>query len=844
MLLAVSLTAAAWGGTFGTVVPVGKLASADSPVGGLASDIALDEARGVLYIANFTAFRIDVMSLSDNTLREPIPIPSPDPSVALTQGSIAISPDGAFLVVTHFGGGAVTLAGARPYVAAVTVVALAGRTTQTFRLDGNPIGVAFTYEGLAVIATHKDLRLLDPVSGVITIVAQWDVLRGLPVPLQSVPTQILAASVTASADGRFVFGQMQFSAATIRFRYESQFKEVILLPAGSAPGPGPIAVSVNQNGTRFMAGFGLFNKFGHVVSEFSNPSGALNVGSHFIDTRPSAEYPNGVVYAQVPEPNSGTPPPPPILKILDADNLTLRQRINLKENLAGRSLLNSTRDVLYSVSDSGVTVLPVGKLNQQHRVVASKEALVFRGNICDGQTMTQEIDIVNPGGGRTAFTLTSSSGISVTPESGFTPMRVKVSVDPRSVATAKGTATAFILLQSAEAVNIPDPIRVLVNSREADQRGTFVNVPGTLVDVVADPVRSRFYVLRQDRNQVQIFDSNSKALIGTLRTAATPTQMSIAPPQQKYLLVGHNDSQYVYQYDLDTWRRIEYGEDPGIVLPDGHYPRSVAAANNNVLVAARYGAAALSAPTAGKSIKVDRFDLRTPVAKTLSTLGVFTNCELSPCPYNVVLIASENGQSIFGAMEDGNVFLFNDNIQTFTTSRKDFTELSGAFAASNAGQYVVGSNILNSSLVRIKRMDPAIGVSSGFVFAGDIGYRTTSSSASAPGVIQAVDPLGPSVSDPSLADNLRPVRMAEAPLVGNETARFTRTLAALNDRSALIALTASGFTVIPWRYDAGVPIPRLESVVNTADRTRPVAPGGLITVNGKDLSPVNLASAE
>ena len=32
-------------------------------------------------------------------------------------------------------------------------------------VGANPIGVAFTYEGLAVIATDKDLRLLDPVSG-------------------------------------------------------------------------------------------------------------------------------------------------------------------------------------------------------------------------------------------------------------------------------------------------------------------------------------------------------------------------------------------------------------------------------------------------------------------------------------------------------------------------------------------------------------------------------------------------------------------------------------------------------------------------------------------------------
>ena len=47
-------------GTFGTVVPIG----------GEAADVALDEARGVLYIANFTANRIDIMSLANNTITD------------------------------------------------------------------------------------------------------------------------------------------------------------------------------------------------------------------------------------------------------------------------------------------------------------------------------------------------------------------------------------------------------------------------------------------------------------------------------------------------------------------------------------------------------------------------------------------------------------------------------------------------------------------------------------------------------------------------------------------------------------------------------------------------------
>src|SRR6476661_11283882 len=85
-LMVLALTTAAWSGTFGKVIPIG----------GQASDIALDEARGVLYIANFTANTIDVMSLADKTIQTSY-------NVAPQPGSLALSPDGQYLVVAHFG---------------------------------------------------------------------------------------------------------------------------------------------------------------------------------------------------------------------------------------------------------------------------------------------------------------------------------------------------------------------------------------------------------------------------------------------------------------------------------------------------------------------------------------------------------------------------------------------------------------------------------------------------------------------------------------------------------------------------------------------------------------------
>ena len=59
-------------------------------IGGAPADVALDEARGKLYVANFTANRIDVMSLSSKTIQTSF-------NVSSQPSSISVSPDGRWL---------------------------------------------------------------------------------------------------------------------------------------------------------------------------------------------------------------------------------------------------------------------------------------------------------------------------------------------------------------------------------------------------------------------------------------------------------------------------------------------------------------------------------------------------------------------------------------------------------------------------------------------------------------------------------------------------------------------------------------------------------------------------
>jgi hypothetical protein len=128
------------------------------------------------------------------------------------------------------------------------------------------------------------------------------------------------------------------------------------------------------------------------------------------------------------------------------------------------------------------------------------------------------------------------------------------------------------------------------------------------------------------------------------------------------------------------------------------------------------------------------------------------------------------------AQAGGTLMLYNSNADTFTISRKESASLSGAYAASNFDQFVVGNLLLNASLVPSRQFDLGVGVSSGFAFVDQGGFRTTAPNAQSPGVIQRVE-------SGSIAA-LRSTRMAEAPLLSDTARPFTRTLAPLYSRLA------------------------------------------------------------
>jgi uncharacterized protein (TIGR03437 family) len=815
-VLAASLAVAAWGQTFGTVVPIG----------GEAADLALDQTRGVLYIANFTANQIDVMSLATNTIQTSI-------NVAAQPSSLALSPDDRYLLATNFGNAATPGSPSN----ALTVIDLTNQNTQTFSLGNPPIGVAFGADGIALVVTTTDFLLFDPTTGA---TQELDTLANvvantLPVAPANFPADITTASVAASADGLWVYG-LGGTTSTVTFVYDVNAKAIfpgaIVTNSGVL---GPRVVSVNSNGSLAMAGWVMIGTQGF-VNFFTEHTNQFSVGSTaFDDSR-------GLLYAQIPVVQGEAP----TLMVVTSSNLTLQERLQLPENLSGKSVLSSDSNTLYSISESGVTVLPVGYLAQQPQVVAQQEDLVFRGSMCNQGVSTQQLTIVDPGGNNTGFTITSdTAGVSVSPSAAVTPAVVTVSVDPAAFLNQTGTVQAHLNIQSGAAINVIPSVRVLVNNAAPNQVGSFIDVPGTLTDILADPVLNQFYVLRSDKNEVLVFDGSNYSQIAALPTGNQPTTMAISFDQQ-YLLVGNQGSQIVNVYYTDTLQPAS-----PIILPSGFVAYSIASSANATLAQGGYY---------DGTFHILQLDIAAGTGTELPTLGVFTNVTNA----NTVLAASQNGSSIFIAQADGTVYLYDASSNSFVASRKDFSSLAGPYAASAFNQYVVGPNLLNSSLVPVMQFETTTGTPSGFAFVNESGFRTNapvpavttttttttttptptpttpttgSGQSTSPGVIQRIDMTNPSSSVSSAT------AMVEAPLLGTANSPFTRTIAPLANQSAIANLTVSGVTILPWNYDAGVAPPNITSVVN-AGMGSDLAPGGLISVFGTQLSPVNMTTSE
>ena len=273
--------------TFGTVVPIG----------GTPSDIALDEARGVLYIADFGCACIDVMRLSDNSIQSSI-------NVASFPAAIALSPNGQYLVSVHYANYPTTSTATGGNL--VTVINLSTQGQTTYSLGSAPLGVSFVNTlggdqgGLAVIATASNIMTLDPETGEINVlVTLAEVTATVPQPAPSYPGTFTAAAVNTSGDGWTAWAVASAgSSAQLIFWFNALNGSVGYGLWSTSPVLVP-RVSVSKDGSHAMIGWVQFDQNLRTVARYPNivadSANNLAVTGHAWDSA------SNTLYAEIPD---------------------------------------------------------------------------------------------------------------------------------------------------------------------------------------------------------------------------------------------------------------------------------------------------------------------------------------------------------------------------------------------------------------------------------------------------------------------------------------------------------------------------------------------------------------
>ena len=806
-------------GTFGQVIPLP----------GHINEIILDESRDLLYAGNFSAGRVEVVSTTTHQ-RVSSFLTNPTPSAI---SAMAMTPDRNFLVVTNIP--AITTV---PRLSGLTVINLNDPADRRhFPMTDQPLALAFGADSEALVITPRAFLLFNPVDGSFVEILNVEAPPPsvvLPVDSPTFPREIVSAHATASRDGRYIYGVTD----TFVFSYQIAGRlGFLVIRTNDTLVNAPLfdQVSAADDGAYFMAGQLLFNNRLSVLADTVEAPQVGDLtdqlfGGHVIDSGIDT------VYASFNTPTSTGPPgrqPGTVLNVMDPDNLFVRQRIQIPEQVQGRLLVSADGRHLYATSESGVTYLPVHALSSERQleVKAQDRNLLFQFNFCNQQALTRTLRLESAGAAAEfSISATFPGGapaagfISFEPHQGVTPADVQVTIFPGALPPLDGTVALDLNIET-DAVNIPAPAQLLVNVQDLDQKGRFHPAAGKFVDVIADPNRDRFYVLDQETFQVHMYDSASFRLLGSFRTGNTPTWMTIGH-FNTFLIIANSRGETLTLIDLNDNRKFGDIQLPWVNLTEGHYPISVATDNANVVIASE---------TAEGNGKIALLQLSFRGVTSPATLGIFNN-DIDP---KTALVALPDRSGVLLAQSDGRTALWETLTRQLVLARQDFEELGGPVGTTD-DFFVVGNHLLNVSLVPQQDFDDASGgqEASGFAEMPNRmvvrSVRPTSGIGS--GTLQRFD-----LRDPNRLVNA--VRMVESPPEAFlEDFPFTRTLAALPN-GKLVSTGTAGLIEFQEGFDTGLRTPRISAITNPANFTTDVATGGLITLFGEQLSEVT-ASAD
>jgi uncharacterized protein (TIGR03437 family) len=844
LLMAHSLGAA----TFGKVVPL---------LGG-GSDIVLDETHSRLYLTSSATNQLQVYSLAQSKFLAAIPTDT-EPMAA------ALSRNGQLLYVTCY---------ASSVVDVIDLTALA--VTSRISLPSQPEGIAVASDGRVLISTTGNgtttvtnvLLLYDPTpnsAAPLTSLAVAPVAPLAPTfPAPSSRAFLSAHSqLRATRDGSFIVGLHVTNATSgvgVLFVYQSSSGTVLrarTLTTGFLS-----ALAISDDGTRILCGANLF------ATSTMQLLGTLNTAnSTFPITPPTTTSgfttqanqggavfaPGGTnlytVYNVNPVNSTGTGNTGQLM-LADPDNLLIMMGIQTPEYLAGKMVVSADGTNAYALSDSGFVTLPLSTIAQSALVEPATDVLLLVNDQCGvSTTSTTAVALNNPGKVKATATASLLQYAGATGQaSPSTAPSVRSSQSGLTFAfnssLTKGYGTIDpphdFILQSSDAINIPDRIRVYQNFRNSDDRGsilpiaTGISTNPQLTDLVFDATRQRVYIANSGLNRVEVYDIASQAFLTPIKVGQLPVSLALTP-DGSLLYVANSGGESISM--VDPVKMVS----TGLVT----YP-PLAFASNLAPILPNTIAAGLS----GLQILMSNGQLWKVVGNAALPRGVSTIIGSSTISMPAAMAVAPEGRYILVASNTGFVYLYDADVDDFVAGRQLFTTqpagYDGPIAVGPGGQYfLVDGLLLNQALVQVAATN---GLVSAVTPINASTYAVYSTPASAANALPTTQP-SVQVLNAATGNTTAQYTALEGPLTqATATGRSTiagRTMAVNAAANVAYVLTTSGLSIISLTtVPAGAkPLPNQKGTVNLGSYQTAIAPNSLISIFGQNLGASAVASS-
>ena len=843
----------------------------------------LDELRQRLYLANSTANRVDILDLNTRRIVKSIP-------TGTYPLSLALSVDSNSLFVTN------------TQSASITVIDLGSDTArQTVSLPARPEGIAVGTDGRVLITTQgsgtnnttNTLLLFDAAQQVGKQVSSISSPPPIntPNPLAAVfagrPATPFPGRLIRTPQGNLIIGmvainQTAANAQTTLFIYE--VSSGIVLKNRTVTGQSTI-LSMSPDGSRFMAGSTLYDSTSlAVIGQMSASNLPFFTGNGFSpgfnvqrNFGGSSFAPDGsTLYTAFNTAATAARPVANVLYVGDPQNLGVSLGLKLKESILGLFVQSTDGKNIYAVSESGVMLLPVSTIYDNPILMPETTQVFLASDECNKGVARTSLKILNAGKGTLSYSVPNITPALVTEvPNGLAPSNIGFVMEPGRSGIARFAGTNLfngaggttgnginVQLQSQEAINFPNIIRVYMNYRNRDQRGLIFPMPTVptnnnqgLVDLVLDEPRGRVYITNSGFNRIEIFDTKQLKFLPPVVVGQFPRAMAITPDGGT-LYIGNSGGESISIMDLDSFTVTS-----GIDFPP--IPRT---GNQAVIapIAMAYGLSGLQFMMSNGSFW--RLVGNTAIPRPVNTITPTT------LPQPISMAATPDGSSIITLAGNANAYVYDALADTYVLSRNLYDQAPVSYFGP-AGGSKSGAYFLINGLI----LSPSLAVLGGFERPGVTQVGPSPGPGQPPTQtivsngqrnVAAVFPLDDTrylrITTPVrqnltavTRDDPRPtleivnIATGDESLVGiapehpllnvfgaNRVNVPSRQLV-VDSKGTAYALTISGLSVIPLQL-TGTPIrPAITAgtrgIVNSVDGTPNLKVGGFITISGTNL---------